>query len=113
MQILAENRQIRTHHELLQQKILYQQNLGRLQKQQSNLLHHLPKTIHRANQKHSYGHHFNQENHNGINDVTIHIVEFIHMHPESMGSIDLRRSIERNWQHKLHTIAPQGLNIQE
>ena len=59
------------------------------------------------------GHHFNLPNHNGISDATIHVVDFIHMHPDSYGSVNLRRTIERNWQHKLHTIAPQGLNIQE
>ena len=59
------------------------------------------------------GRHFNQPNHSGITDVTIHIVDFIHAHPDSERSLQIRRTVERNWQHRLHTIAPLGLNIQE
>ena len=59
------------------------------------------------------GRHFNQPGHNGLDDVKIHVVDFIHAHPSSDQSANLRRKIERNWQHRLHTNAPQGLNIQE
>ena len=56
------------------------------------------------------GRHFNQSDHNGINDVKINIVEFIHSHPESELSISLRNTIEKNWIHRLRTPAPHGLN---
>ena len=62
------------------------------------------------NVKNTIGHHFNQC---GISDLEIHIVDFIHAHPESPQALKLCRTIERNWQHRLRTIAPQGLNIQD
>ena len=65
------------------------------------------------NVKDTIGHHFNQCDHHGISHLELHIVDFIHAHPESPQAFKLRRTIERNWQHRLRTIAPQGLNIQE
>ena len=59
------------------------------------------------------GKHFNLRDHNGLDDIKIHIVDFIHQHPSSEQSISLRRTIEKSWQHRLHTNAPLGLNIQE
>ena len=59
------------------------------------------------------GRHFNEAGHSGINDVTIHIVDFIHAHPDTDRSFQVRRTVEKNWQHRLHTNAPLGLNIQE
>lgn len=65
------------------------------------------------NHEHVIGHHFNQADHDGLDDITIHILDFIHMNPPKNGSEQLRRTIERNWQQRLHTIAPLGLNIQD
>ena len=67
--------------------------------------------INSRNQKDVVGHHFNQPGHNGISDIEIHIVDFIHAHPESTKAI--RRTIERNWQYRMHSNAPQGLNKQD
>ena len=63
--------------------------------------------------EHAIGRHFNLPSHNGINDVTIHILDFIHMNAAKPDSEHLRRYTENNWQHRLHTIAPLGLNIQD
>ena len=65
------------------------------------------------NLENTIGQHFNEPHHKGIEDMTITIVDFIHMSPKNPKSEHLRRAIECNWQHRLHTIAPQGLNIQE
>ena len=65
------------------------------------------------NTKDTIGHHFNQYDHQGISNLEIHIVDFIHAHPESPQAFNSRRMIERNWQHRLRTVAAQGLNIQE
>lgn len=62
---------------------------------------------------HVIGHHFNQKDHNKLEDIDIHIVDFIHMNPEKPNSEHLRRKLEKNWQQRLHTIAPLGLNIQD
>ena len=65
------------------------------------------------NQKDAVGHHFSMPGHNGISDVEIHIVDFIHAHPDTPQSLLIRRKIERNWQYRLHSNAPQGINIQD
>ena len=65
------------------------------------------------NTKDTIGQHFNQPDHHGLHDVEIHIVDFVHTHPLSPNACGVRRTIERNWQHRLRTNAPQGLNIQE
>ena len=59
------------------------------------------------------GHHFNKVDHNGLADVTIDIVNFIHLHPDSKGSVKIRLAVEHSWQHRQHTIDPHSLNIQE
>ena len=63
--------------------------------------------------EHAIGRHFNLPNHNGLEDVQIHIVDFIHMAARNPNAVQLRLKIERNWQHRLHTIAPLGLNIKD
>ena len=65
------------------------------------------------NVKDTIGQHFNQRDHHGILDLEIHIVDLIYAHPESHQAFNLHKTIERNWQHRLRTLAPQGLNIQE
>ncbi len=61
---------------------------------------------------HSVSRHFNSPGHNGLQDVEIHIVDFIHMRPRSNRAIALRKKIETNWIHRLRTQAPIGLNYE-
>ena len=60
------------------------------------------------NVKDRIGYHFNQCDHHGISDLERHTVDFIHAHPEFPQAFKLRRTIEQNWEHRLHTIAPTG-----
>ena len=57
--------------------------------------------------------HFNLPDHKGLDYIKIHIVDFIHAHPHGRISQKLRDSIEKNWQHRLQTTAPLGLNIED
>ena len=59
------------------------------------------------------GRHFNTNGHKGLDDVEIHILDFIHAHPEGKKSKHLRDLIEYNWIQRLHTNAPTGLNIMD
>ena len=59
------------------------------------------------------GRHFNLPDHKGLDDISIHIVDFIHAHPHGRISQKLRDVIEKNWQHRLQTTAPLGLNIED
>ena len=57
--------------------------------------------------------HFNSRSHEGTKDMKIHIVDFIHMHPESETGSKIRDQIEMNWIHRLHTQQPIGLNMMD
>ena len=57
--------------------------------------------------------HFNSNGHNGTQDMTIHILDFIFLHPESLSAASIRDHIEVNWIHRLHSQQPMGLNIMD
>ena len=59
------------------------------------------------------GRHFNQPDHRGLEDVEIHILDFIHSHPASSKAKYLRDLVEYNWIQRLHTGAPAGLNLMD
>jgi len=56
------------------------------------------------------GRHFKQSDHNGLNSIHIHILQFISAPSESIPAQMLRDDWERKWIHRLKTIAPLGLN---
>ena len=53
--------------------------------------------------------HFNSVNHQGLQNVEIHIVDFIHAHPAGEKSRFLRNLIEFNWIQRMHSNAPTGI----
>ena len=59
------------------------------------------------------GKHFNSPDHNGLDDVEITILDFIHAHPAGSKSKKLRDLIEFNWIQRLHSNAPTGLNVMD
>jgi len=59
------------------------------------------------------GRHFNLPDHNGTDDVELHIVDFIHRHPDSITAAKLRDLIEKNWIMRLRTSAPHGINTMD
>ena len=65
-----------------------------------------------ASQIHSVSRHFTQDDHDRLNDVEIHIVDFIHASPRSPKGRALRNKIEINWIHRLRTQTPMGMNIE-
>ena len=56
------------------------------------------------------GRHFKSADHQGLDDVEIHIVDFIHANPSGKKSKNLRDLIEFNWIQRMHSNAPMGLN---
>jgi len=56
------------------------------------------------------GRHFSAPDHNGLEDVTIHVLEFIHIPKDTPASLRFRDESERIWMHRLASIAPLGLN---
>ena len=54
--------------------------------------------------------HFNQVNHHGLNDVEIHVLDFIHDGPHNKMSLEKRLQTEFDWIHKLCSQKLLGLN---
>ena len=61
----------------------------------------------------SLGHHFQTQDHQGISDVEIHVLEFIKKTPCSDAAKAIRDRVERRWIHLLRCLAPAGLNIDD
>ena len=61
-------------------------------------------------QKNDVAKHFNTPNHSGIEDVKIHILDFIHLGPYTDEGQYVRNHIEMNWVHRLRTQQPLGMN---
>ena len=57
------------------------------------------------------GRHFNTDDHKGLEDVEIHILDFIYQSPHSDYAEKLWNKIERNWMLKLRTQVQYGLNF--
>ena len=57
--------------------------------------------------------HFNSDHHKGLDDLTIHIVDFVYARPDSAKAKHLRDLLEFNWIQRLHTNAPLGLNVMD
>ena len=55
--------------------------------------------------------HFNQANHHGINDVEIHVLEFIHDGPHNEMALERRLQTEFDWIHKIRSQIPLGIWI--
>ena len=54
--------------------------------------------------------HFNREDHGGLEDVKIHILEFIHSKTERDVTKDSRLHREFDWIHRMRSQIPKGLN---
>jgi len=59
------------------------------------------------------GLHFNQPDHHGTDDLRISILQFVKLAPASLSGATSRDRLERKWIHRLHSVAPKGLNTQE
>ena len=57
--------------------------------------------------------HFNSNHHMGLDDISIHIVDFVYAAPHTPKSKHLRDLLEFNWIQRLHTNAPMGLNVMD
>jgi hypothetical protein len=69
--------------------------------------------IKKRDKKLPIGKHFNLPEHNGIEDVEIHILDFIHAPPDSMKAAKLWDLIEKNWILGLRSFAPFGINTMD
>ena len=63
------------------------------------------------NSTHSVGRHFNMEDHQGLGNVKLHVLQFGRKDPDSQESLDIRLELERLWIHRLRSTTPMGLNV--
>ena len=61
-------------------------------------------------QKTEVSRHFNREGNKGLDDVSIHVLEFIHHGPQSEGAVDTHISKEFDRIHRLRSQIPLGMN---
>ena len=54
--------------------------------------------------------HFNGNGHRGLEDVEIHIHDFIHLSTTKNATLDIRLRREFDWIHRLHFTIPKELN---
>ena len=54
--------------------------------------------------------HFNQKNHSRLDDVQIHILEFVHSNIERADTKEKRLHREFDWIHRMRSQIPKGLN---
>ena len=57
------------------------------------------------------GRHFSAPDHQGLSDITIHILDFMSSPSQSPASQRQRDDLEKMWIHKLVSTAPYGLNV--
>ena len=58
-------------------------------------------------------HHLKQADHNGRDDVKVHILDFIYAFPDSNRAAVLRDVTEFRWMHRLRTQLPMGINTMD
>ena len=67
--------------------------------------------IRHKKQNDAVGLHFSRPDHKCTRDITINVLDFIHLSPHTDRALSLRLQIEKSWIHKLRCPAPRGLNI--
>jgi hypothetical protein len=70
-------------------------------------------TVEKPNKSVPVGKHFSALDHKGIDDMDIHVLEFIKKPPKSEAASAIRDRVEKRWIHLLRTPAPGGLNIED
>ena len=62
------------------------------------------------NSSHSVGRHYNQEDHQGLGNIRLHVLQFGSKDPDSTESLAIRLELEQLWIHRLRSTTPMGLN---
>ena len=63
------------------------------------------------NSTHSVGRHFNMEEHQGLGNVKLHVLQFGRKDPDFKESLEIRLEIECLGIHRLSLTTPMGLNV--
>ena len=69
------------------------------------------RNIRQNNDIHIVGRHYNSRNHEGLNDLKVYVLDFIHAHPDSDTAAEVRNVREKLWIYRLRSQTPIGLNL--
>ena len=64
--------------------------------------------ISQNNNTHSVGRHFNADDHRGLSDLQLYVLQFGMTDPDSLA---IRLILELMWIHRLRSTNPLGLNV--
>ena len=68
--------------------------------------------VNHARQEKNVGRHYSKPGHQGVDDMTISVLEFIKNPPRSEQAVTIRNRVERNWTNLFRCLAPRGLNME-
>ena len=94
-------------------KICKKQYVGQTKRKLIRRLYEHFRNIKNKKKDDPVGRHWMSTDLTGPEDEEVHILDFIHAHPESATAQRLRDTIEKNWIHRLHTCLPLGLNTMD
>ena len=63
------------------------------------------------NRTHSVGRHYTSDDHAGLTNIALHVLQFGRKDPDSKESLALRLELEELWIHRLRSTTPMGLNV--
>ena len=92
-------------------QVCFKQYIGHTKRTLSERMCEHFRYITQHNSTHSVGRHFNMEDHQGLGNVKLHVLQFGQKDPDSKESLEIRLSFERLWIHRLRSTTPMGLNV--
>ena len=92
-------------------KICSKQYIGHTKRTLSERMCEHFRYISQHNRTHSVGRHYNSEDHTGLNNITLHVLQFGRRDPDSKESLTIRLDLEQLWIHRLRSTTPMGLNV--
>ena len=91
--------------------ICYKQYIGHTKRTLGERMCEHFRYITQHNSTHSVGRHYNTDDHSGLRDVCLHVLQFGRNDPDSKESLRVRLELEQLWIHRLRSTTPMGLNV--
>ena len=92
-------------------KVCEKQYIGHTKRTLSERMCEYFRYVTQHNRTHTFGRHYNSEHHNGLGDISLHVLQFGRKDPDSKESLIVRLELEQMWIHRLCSTTPMGLNV--
>ena len=76
-----------------------------------HMCEHLNRYITQHYRTHSIGRHCNYDEHTGLDNIVLHVIQFDQKNPDSKETLAIRLELEQLWIHMLRSTTPMGLNV--